>query len=537
MNNIREMIRDVLYVSKITNTRNKKILILISVLLSQVAAFTDVALIVIFSALIGNQFTNIDFVNSFLEVILQNKYLLFPIVFLRYLFNYIHIIILKKIELSVWRNLRQYFLREIFDRRNYSTGDAYFYINTLSMHISYFYSNFANFLNALLQIFAYTFYLVVSDTKTLGVFGLGLLILYYPLKVLLAKSKNSLDKAYSKDYESNKEIERVVDNLLLVKILKKEESELSRFTKILNDHTKHSLDNHKFGSINSFLPTLFTLTVLSYFLAFTPFSTKISLDFIGVTLRLFQSLGIITKSITNINNSHVHIEKFYQLETNKSTINYSNFEIHSENNIKVENLSFKYVNSDEFIFENINLKFKKNKHTIITGPNGSGKSTVLGLISGIYFSNEGKVFSFSNKFGYIGATPLIFDGTLYENLTYGNSGKINKVEVINYLKLLDTFKEESGYELERRVNNKELSSGQMQKISFVRALISDVDILLLDESTSNLDQESKNKIFDLLSSRDITIINSTHIPESFINVDHRYNIDIIDEKRVFNLLY
>ena len=64
------------------------------------------------------------------------------------------------------------------------------------------------------------------------------------------------------------------------------------------------------------------------------------------------------------------------------------------------------------------------------------------------------------------------------------------------LKEFETFREESAYDLDRIVTNKSLSSGQMQKIAFIRALIAGVEILLLDESTSNLDDKMKKSIFD-----------------------------------------
>ena len=85
--------------------------------------------------------------------------------------------------------------------------------------------------------------------------------------------------------------------------------------------------------------------------------------------------------------------------------------------------------------------------------------------------------------------------------------------------------------MERVINNKSLSSGQMQKIAFIRALLSEIDILLLDEATANLDDKSKEKIFKLLKDRNVTIFNSTHDPESFGKVDFNLKINIVDEKR------
>jgi ATP-binding cassette subfamily C protein len=74
----------------------------------------------------------------------------------------------------------------------------------------------------------------------------------------------------------------------------------------------------------------------------------------------------------------------------------------------------------------------------------------------------------------------------------------------------------------------------MQKIAFVRALLSDIDILLLDESTANLDEYSREYIFNKIKENRITIVNSTHDPEKFLNVDNHIKIEIIEEKRVVN---
>jgi ABC-type bacteriocin/lantibiotic exporter with double-glycine peptidase domain len=114
---------------------------------------------------------------------------------------------------------------------------------------------------------------------------------------------------------------------------------------------------------------------------------------------------------------------------------------------------------------------------------------------------------------------------------YGNEKNVSKEEIIQNLKLLDTFKEKANYDLNRIISNKELSSGQMQKIAFVRALVAEPTILLLDEATSNLDDSSKEKIFKILKNRKITIINSTHDPDKFQNVDFNLNIEINNEIR------
>ena len=71
----------------------------------------------------------------------------------------------------------------------------------------------------------------------------------------------------------------------------------------------------------------------------------------------------------------------------------------------------------------------------------------------------------------------------------------------------------------------------MQKIGFVRIMVSKPDIILLDESTSNLDKDSKEIVFKKLKDNHSTVINSTHDPENFDFVDNHIQIQIIDEKR------
>ena len=115
---------------------------------------------------------------------------------------------------------------------------------------------------------------------------------------------------------------------------------------------------------------------------------------------------------------------------------------------------------------------------------------------------------------------------------YGNEKNIADEKIIEKLKMFETFKEEGNYNLDNIISNTSLSSGQMQKIAFVRALLSNAEILLLDESTSNLDDKSRNKIFEVLEEQKLTIINSTHDPNKFRNVSSHYKIEIVGEKRV-----
>ncbi len=534
MSNLKKIFEDILYVSKISQTQNKKLLILTSVLLTQIVAYTDIGIIVIFSAIIVDQSSGIEFLNELIQFFVQNVYFLPILVFLRFGFQYSQKMILKNIEISVNKNLKIHILGELLEQKNYSTADSYFYLNILTTHISFFYSSFANFLNSFLQIIVYISYLIISDSRSVLVLMVGVIIIFYPARILLIKARDTMHEVYESGQQSNKEIQRVVDNLFLIKILKKENDEINNFSETLQKFFDNDLKNIRYSILNSFLPGFFTLFSLSVVVSFSRYVRYLTIDFIGVALRLFQSVSTLSTSLNQIVNSHVHIEKFYELEKNKNKIFKDNFKlVNDSKGIILKDVNFSYVNSEDLIFKNLNITIPKNSHTLLTGPNGSGKSTLLGLISGIYFPSSGNVTVFSDKFGFIGPNPLIFDGTLLSNIQYGNEKILEETQVIKYLKDLDTFKEESNYDLSKKISNKTLSSGQMQKIAFIRAFLSDIDILLLDESTANLDDNSSNKIFEILSKSNLTIINSTHDKTKFPNANGLVQIEVFDEKRTF----
>ena len=535
MISIKKIVKDILYVSKLTGISKKKITVSLSVILSQSSAYIDIFIIITFAGVVTGNYEGIDSLQPLFFFINENKYFLTILVVIRFWFMYLQVSLLKRLEINVKKNIQVYFLQEIFDRRNYSVADSFFYINTLSGHISFFYSNVASFMNSFLQIIAFAAYLTISNPQTIFTFLGGLLFLYFPINSLLKKAREFMHKNYQYSRKTNKEIQRVVDNLFLIKILNKEKEEINRFDKTITNALETAYQTFKYGTLNSFLPSFVTLVVLSAVLSLEFFVLKITLDFVAITLRLFQSVGNVAGSTNKIINSHVHIEKFYEIEKNKQIVIKKNFirgsKVKSDKVIEFKDVSFKYLNSEINIFENLNINFKKNTHNLITGPNGSGKSTILGLIAGVFYASKGSVEARTDKFGFIGAVPLIFDGTLRDNILYGNNLEIEDNEIYNYLKLFDTFKEDSNYDLDKEISNKTLSSGQMQKIAFIRALLSDLEILILDESTSNLDDYSRNLIFEILENKNITIINSTHDPEKFKNVYKRYHINVVDDKR------
>ena len=157
---------------------------------------------------------------------------------------------------------------------------------------------------------------------------------------------------------------------------------------------------------------------------------------------------------------------------------------------------------------------------------------MLGLAAGVLYAQEGKVVSSSNKVGYISSTPMIFNKSIRENILYGNENeKISDEQIIKQLESFQVFSDKRSTNLDLMISNKSLSSGQMQKISFIRSILGNIDLLVLDESTANLDKETKEIIFNNLSNLNISVINSTHDISELKNYDYKIEIKNIDDKR------
>ena len=253
------------------------------------------------------------------------------------------------------------------------------------------------FLSSFIQILAYAGYLIYSDFNTVSVFFIGLIVLAYPTYLLTKTGRKYAHLTYGYGEEISKDTEKVLDNLFLIKIVNSVAKEVKKFSTSAKDYFDSSYNNLKFGTLNALLPNFSTMLLLSVLLVFFNFVKVLTLDFIGVMLRLFQTLGVFNENISLITAYHVYLENLYLMEKNKTSSFSENFELNAdldeEKAIAVSDATFKYFNSDEYIFENLNLTLPRGKHIVITGPNGSGKSTLLGLFSGVFYPESGFILS------------------------------------------------------------------------------------------------------------------------------------------------
>ncbi len=522
----------IIFISDFTNVQNKTIRILASIILANLSVALDILIIITFSnILIGEISYQNEIILLLIEFIDQYSFFFPIIVVLRFGFLFFERTNLEFLALNVQENLKNNLIRLVFDKKNMSTSDIYYFVNQVSTAVGQFYKSFSYFLNYFFQSIVYSIFLFITKPDLFIIFIFGGLIIIGPTKYFVKKGKEYQHISFTENQNLNKLIERIIDNLFIIKILNTIDNELKRF----KDKTKNYINswkyNNVYGGLNSIFPGMLTILILSIALVAFDLSEQISLEFIAILIRLFQSLGLMNNGIGLVFNSSVYVEELYKFNKASEDINKDSYIVSNKlkNVVEFNNVNFRYFNSDEPIFNDLNLNIRKNIHTVITGPNGSGKSTLLGLIAGIYTPSSGTVSVNTPKIGYVGVTPLVFEGTIRDNLLYGNKKNIEDAYLEQIIKEFNFFTEKK-IDLDYQVNNKTLSSGQLQKISFMRSFLNDTNLLLLDESTANIDTESKKHIREILKKKNITVINCTHNIEDF-DFEERFVVSLENGQR------
>lgn len=196
-------------------------------------------------------------------------------------------------------------------------------------------------------------------------------------------------------------------------------------------------------------------------------------------------------------------------------------------NINFEQVSFSFKSEKNPILQNINLSIKSKNFIGIVGQSGSGKSTLMKLLPRLYSPNKGKIIidgydiskieldSLRRQIGIVPQEPLLFSGTISENIALSNT-ESNKEEIVNAAQLADAhdfiMTLPDGYNTKVNERGTALSGGQRQRITIARTLISKPKLLILDEATSALDYISEKKVCNNLINKltDCTVFFITH---------------------------
>ncbi|OEG15445.1 spermidine/putrescine ABC transporter ATP-binding protein [Enterococcus quebecensis] len=192
--------------------------------------------------------------------------------------------------------------------------------------------------------------------------------------------------------------------------------------------------------------------------------------------------------------------------------------------LKTESVSFKH--NEQSIITDMTISFEKGSHTTITGPSGSGKSTVLKLLASLLTPTTGKILfndqdiaglrpeNYRMQVSYCFQQPSLFGETVRDNFMFPYEVRKKDFQESHVLELLKEVKLPERY-LNKKIT--ELSGGEKQRIALIRNVIFLPEVLLLDEVTAGLDEESKQIVnqwlLQLNQEKNVTLIRVTHDTE------------------------
>ena len=283
-------------------------------------------------------------------------------------------------------------------------------------------------------------------------------------------------------------------------------------------------------STESFGIFLILLTILLGFLSNSDFSS--SLVLIAIFYRLTPRLQTMQNSWIATNQGFTWLEGWMARQLalkswSNANLNGDSRELGFLQDFKelcLENISFSHNNSNSASLRNVNVRISNREKVVIVGPSGSGKTTLLDIISGLHKPDLGRILVKGNggifdgsdscwpKIGYVTQNPILIAGTLRENVTWLNTEiSDSQIERAIIRAGLGEFVEGLRDGLNTEFSNSTLlSGGQIQRIAIARALATDPKILLLDESTSGMDENLEKEVLDTIFSLDVAVVMTSH---------------------------
>lgn len=380
---------------------------------------------------------------------------------------------------------------------------------------TFFVSTFVQILIIALKIifsYAVLFYVDVR-------FGLFMLALF-PVMFVVLKIYNKLSidsiKGYRRKFsQSNGIINENYQNLEIIKAFNKEKESIE-------DWNKHNEERYKYWKKLNLVDSLllhnitgvFRIVIfigIVYYYSYSHFNNVYGITlgmvylFINYTTDIIYRIADFTMGISNYiraQGAAINIQEILKLEVeedNHKDITKDDF----RGNIKFEDVYFSYKD-DFYVLRDLNLEIKENQTVAFVGHTGSGKSTIMNLIVKFYSATKGNVLingrninDYSKEYlrektAIVLQDSFLFEGTLLENITTSNDEKIAR-EALSRVGG-DFILENRSLDSRVEVGGNNFSTGEKQLICLARALAKDPKILILDESTANIDSETEQNV-------------------------------------------
>lgn len=411
------------------------------------------------------------------------------------------------------------------------------------------------------------FVFLLSLSASLSLLGLLFVflagIIVFVIQRQISKVVSPLSKINDVLYKS---LKRILENILWIRFCKLEDLEVSHAENLLQNYLKRIKRGSLLSLISENVPSLMGSVVVAILFLKQLHSPEVNagvfISFIYVFMRFVQSLSqvvsFLSSSMINLpyfKSAYCYYNSLPKADLIGFDVNLlkmtngkeSDFSAHnilysdrttlsSSPTIKINKLQYQY---DEYerIFNELSFFVKPGQQCVIIGPSGVGKSTLLNLMVGELQPCSGDIKindvspttfldTYSHEAAYAGPEPLLFEGSIRENLLYGANHEISDKEIIETLESLGLRDWLVQFEADLSqpllgTDGVGASSGQAQRLSIARALLRRPKLLILDEVTANLDSTTEARVLSILEllKGEATVIIVTHSREMMKNAN------------------
>lgn len=386
----------------------------------------------------------------------------------------------------------------------------------------------------LLQLLAISIVMVVMDWKLTLITLSVLPFLIYASHVFRIKVKASFQDVRTAVAKLNSFVQERITGMQVVQLYNREDIEFNKFKKINQQHYEANERSVLYYSI--FFPVIEIITATSLALlvwwgtremlgeGITTFG-KLTAFIIFVNM-FFRPVRMLADRFNTIQMGMVAAERIFNLienQDNLEDIQGTYFE-QPRGHIIFSNLHFAYI-PNQTVLKNLSFELKSGKTLAIVGETGSGKTSIINLIMRFYPYNQGSIkldqvelsqwdaIKLRERISVVLQDVFLFSGTVMDNITL-NKPNITEAQVLETSKLLGAhpfiMELPGGYHYKVMERGNTLSMGQRQLISFVRAMVTNPAILILDEATSSVDTETEevvqNAIATMMKNRTAIVI-------------------------------
>ena len=265
--------------------------------------------------------------------------------------------------------------------------------------------------------------------------------------------------------------------------------------------------------------------------------------------QIYGSFSVIKGNVAAFESISQDLLDYQKCQTNQQPLNINS--ISFKRMLSLKNISFTYPNKSKPTLKNLNLSIPVNHIVGFVGASGSGKSTIVNLLSGLIYPQQGQFeiddvqltkkncHAWQNNIGYVDQRIFLSEASISENITFGipkneviNEKVVRATELAHLKKFINSL--EKGLDTKVGERGIQLSGGQIQRIGIARALYRKANVLLFDEATSHLDGLTEKLIMNAINDfkGNKTIIIVAHRLNTVVNCDTIFFIDkgeIIDQ--------